>query len=789
MNPILFGNDDETNIVAVQAHSNSLVRIYKRSGDLVAYRDEEFYPFFHLSDKRFIENFPDKFWIKKLDGNSFYQYLCAFPSVPILWDAVNYVLRKLTKEFKTNYNSYQDTEHIFLRPDMNTQYLIQSGKTLFKGMKFTDLHRLQLDIETYSKDYRFSRADKKDDRIILISLSDNRGFETVLGGKNVSEKKLLQQCIRLITKKDPDIIEGHNIFNFDLPYILRRCELHGIEFSIGRDGSSPSGFKSRTSFAENSVEYTSYETAGRNIIDTWLLVQSFDMTKRNMESHGLKYAAKYFGIASPERTYIPGDKISWYWDNDPETLKKYALDDVIETRGLSEKLSGSSFYLTQMLPFNFGTVAKLGSAAKIESIFLREYIRQKHSIPKPQKGSQTSGGYTDIFYTGVFGPIVHADVESLYPSIMLSKKLQPITDDLNVFQSALEYLTTMRLEAKRSLKQTKNEQEHSTLDAMQSSFKILINSFYGYLGYGKGLFNDYTQADVVTTTGQELLKKLIREIEAHNGTVIEVDTDGIFFIPPDNVLGEEAERKFVEHLSETLPGGINLGFNGRFKRMLSYKKKNYALLDFGDKILIKGSSLISRSMEKFGRSYIQQCIDCLLNDRIQYLHNLFIELEKTIREHGLDIADFAKTETLKDSLPEYKRDVAAEKRNKSAAYEIALNSLRSHKQGSRIQYYITGTDANVKGFENAKEAYRWDVNFPDENTEYYLRRLDEFSKKFELFFDERDFKAIFSTEDLFGFDPNAIVVVNRKEKVIERNENQEENYSIEFDDGKSDELQ
>lgn len=787
MNPILFGNDDEPNIVAVQAHSNSLVRIYKRIDDRIEYRDEEFFPFFHLSDKRFIENFTDKYWIKKLSGNNFYQYLCAFPSVPVLWDAVNFVLRKLTKEFKKNINSHQDTEHIFLRPDMNTQYLMQSGKTLFKQMKFNILQRMQLDIETYSKDYRFSRADKKDDRIILISLSNNKGFETVIGGKNVSEKKLLQQCIRIINEKNPDIIEGHNIFNFDLPYILRRCELHNIEFTIGRDGSPPTGFKTRTSFAENSVEYMSYEVAGRHIVDTWLLVQSFDMTKRNMESHGLKYVAKYFGLASPDRTYIPGEKISWYWDNDPDTLKKYALDDVIETRGISTKLSGSTFYLAQLLPFNFGTIAKLGSAAKIESIFLREYIRQKHSIPKPQKGSQTSGGYTDIFYTGVFGPIVHADVESLYPSIMLSKQLHPITDDLNVFQSALAFLTTMRLDAKRALSQNTNEQEHNTLDAMQSSFKILINSFYGYLGYGKGLFNDYSQADVVTTTGQELLKKLIKEIEAHNGTVIEVDTDGIYFIPPDNVIGEESERKFVSHLSETLPSGINLGYNGRFKRMLSYKKKNYALLDYQEKITSKGSSLISRSMEKFGRSYVHQCIDCLLNDRIQDLHNLYIELEKTIREHGLDITDFAKTETLKDSLTEYKRDITAEKRNKTAAYELAINSIRSYKQGNRIQFYITGNDANVKGFENAKEAYQWDVNFPDENTLFYLKRLDEFSNKFEIFFDERDFKAIFSTEDLFGFDPKTIVVVNRKEKRDEEKEIVDEPYSIEFDDGISEE--
>jgi DNA polymerase I len=779
--PILFGHDDETHIVAVNAHSESLVRIYKRSGDLVSFRDEEFFPFFHLSDKRFIEQFPGKYWIKKLDGTNFYQYLCAFPSVSVLWDAVNFVLRKLTKEFKTNFTSYLDTEHLFLRPDMNTQYLMQSGKTLFKGIPFTDLYRMQIDIETYSKDYKFSRAEKKDDRIILIAISDNRGFETVLGGKSISEKKLLQQCITLIKERDPDVIEGHNIFNFDLPYILRRCEMNGIEFSIGRDGSVPAGNRSRTSFAENSVEYMSYEVNGRHIIDTWLLVQSYDMTKRNMESHGLKYAAQYFGLASKDRTYVPGDKISWYWDNEPETLKKYALDDVIETRGLSEKLSGSIFYLAQMLPFNYGTVAKLGAAAKIESLFLREYIKQRYSVPKPQRGTQTTGGYTDIFYTGIFGPIVHADVESLYPSIMLTKGIKPITDELNVFPSALRYLTTLRLDTKQLMRSAVLEQDRSRLDAMQSSFKILINSFYGYLGYAKGLFNDYRQADVVTSTGQMLLKQMIREIEIHNGTVIEVDTDGIYFLPPDNVSGEEAERKFVDHLSSKLPDGINLGFSGRFARIMSYKKKNYALLNYDQRIIIKGSSLVSRSIERFGRNYLQQCIECLLNDRFKDLHILYVELERTIRDHGWDIVDFARTETLKDTFEQYESDLTQGKRNRTAAYELMRRSAKRYKQGNRIRYYLTGNDANVKGFEYAKEADQWDANFPDENTAYYLKRLDEFSKKFEIFFDERGYSSIFSGDDLFGFDPSSIVIINRKEKEDGNEPPTEEGHTIEFD--------
>ena len=762
MNTLLFGHNNEQHIVAVHTLDDSTVRVYKRAALSVTYNDEEFFPFFHLSESRFISGFSKTFWLKKLEGDNFYQYVCAFQRVHDMWDAVRYVLDKINQSQERRIDSYTDTEHIFLRPDTNTQFLMQSGKTLFKGMEFHDIYRMQLDIETYSKSYKFSNAERPEDRIILISLSDNRGWETILGGKQVEEKELIIQCIDIIRKKDPDVIEGHNIFNFDLPYLLKRCELHRIDFSIGRDNSSPRGVRSRTAFAENEVEYVSYEIPGRHVIDTWLLVQSYDMIKRSMESYSLKYAANFFGIVPAGRTYIAGDKISWYWDNEPETLKKYALDDVRETRALSDRLSMSTFYLTQMLPFNYTTVARLGSASKIEALLLREYLRQRYSLPKPETGSQTTGGYSDIFFTGLLGPIIHADVESLYPSIMISKNIAPRTDALKVFHSVLEHLTKLRLETKKRMRDAENDIDRSRLDAMQSSFKILVNSFYGYLGYARALFNDYAQADVVTTTGQELLRQMIHDIELHNGTVVEVDTDGLYFIPPDNVVGENAERHFVERLSGTLPEGINLGFDGRYEKMISYKKKNYALSGYDGKISIKGSSLISRSMEYFGRTYVQRCVDFIINNRIQDLHALYLEKEHSIREHRLDIKDFARTETLKDSIEEYQQDIKAEKRNKSASYELASQSSRSYRAGDKISFYYTGSTANIKGFENAKEASEWDVNFPDENVEYYVKRLEEFSKKFEVFFSEKDFDAVFSSEDLFGFDATRISIITKK---------------------------
>ena len=55
-------------------------------------------------------------------------------------------------------------------------------------------------------------------------------------------------------------------------------------------------------------------------------------------------------------------------------------------------------------------------------------------------------------------------------------------------------------------------QERMGLDARQSSMKILINSFYGYLAYNRALFNDFRAADAVTGGGQEILRQIMQTL-------------------------------------------------------------------------------------------------------------------------------------------------------------------------------------------------------------------------------------------------------------------------------------
>jgi len=127
-----------------------------------------------------------------------------------------------------------------------------------------------------------------------------------------------------------------------------------------------------------------------------------------------------------------------------------------------------------MLPFTYAMTARTGQAAKIEALLTREYLRNKHSIPKPSFGKQQYGGYTAVFLKGVLGPIVYADVESLYPSIMLSNNICPRTDELKAFPGVLSDLKVLRLKTKgmaTAEKSAGNEPLSANYDAMQGSFK------------------------------------------------------------------------------------------------------------------------------------------------------------------------------------------------------------------------------------------------------------------------------------------------------------------------------
>ncbi len=727
-NVVLFGADPTEGILAIEPMGDDLMRLFLRVGGRLETRDEPFTPFVLLEDDALLQGFKLPFKKEALASSNPFRVLVLFDRWGTCLKARDH-LQKTTGEPASS----PQAPYLFLSDPVH-QHLLLTGKTLFKGLGFKDLHRLALDIETAcAPGYEFSNPQREEDRILSVALMDNRGYSEVLFGKDLGEGEIIEALGDRIRRVDPDVLEGHNLFNFDLEYIVARARMHGVSLPWGRDGSEPRIRRSRFSVAERIIDYTRLEVFGRHVVDTMFLLQYYDTTARELESYGLKSAAIHFGLAEEGRTYIEREKISWYYENDPEAFKRYNLDDVRETLALSELLGYPFFLQTSIFPFTYQNIFVRGNATKINALFLREYLRRRTSVPKPKGKGELEGGYTDMFIQGVVSGVVHCDVASLYPSIMLSYGMKPEGDSLDVFLPLLRDLRQFRLEAKRMAHQASEQHERDYYEAMQQTFKVLINSFYGYLGTELHHFSDPQVAAEVTRKGRELIRQMIDWLRREGATPIEIDTDGIYFTPPEGVRTEEQARALVARLSETLPEGIEVEMDGCYKAMFSYKRKNYALLDHSGGVIIKGSALRSRGIERFLREFLSAMIRLLLEQRGEEIQGLFRQYRERLRSHQMDISWLAKTETLTESPDGYKEKVRAKKRTPAAPYALALASGRDYRAGDQVSYYVTGSGRKVRVYENCKLAYDYDPAHPDVNVPYYEAKLEELLKKFEGF--------------------------------------------------------
>ncbi len=744
-NEILFGHDSTPGLIAFEVDGPDRVRIFRREAGRVSSESVGFRPMLLLAGEERLKGWRGRAEIEALSGGAPFNRIAFFSDLRELEDARFYLQKQARPD-----GAAPDAPYYYFS-DPVQQYLLLTGKTHFLGLGFGDLKRMQIDIETYCDSaFEFCNPLRESDRITAIAMSDSTGWERLVSGREYGEAAMLAEMVREVRDRDPDVIEGHNLFRFDLEYIEARARKHKVELALGRDGSPLKSQPARTQIAERTIGYRKYEIFGRHIIDTWLLAQHYDVSARELAGYGLKDIARHFGIAGPDRTYIPGGKTSWYFDHDPDTLFRYALDDVRETRALAEILSQSYFVEAQIFPYSYQNVALRGNATKIDSLFLREYLFRRRSIPRPEAPREVAGGFTDIEYQGVARRVLHCDVTSLYPSIMLTYGYFPKADGLEISAGLLGDLRGFRLKAKELARSSADKEARLYFSALQSTFKILINSFYGYLGFDMGHFNDYEAANQVTAKGRELIQAAVAWLKQNGATVIEVDTDGIYFAPAEEIKTAGDEERLIQELAATLPKGIDLELDGRYPAMFSYKMKNYALLDSRQRLLIKGSGLRSRGLELFQRRWMEEMLLLLLTDQREKVPALYRRYVEDLDGHRMDIALLMKTETLQDSLATYQAKIREQKRNPAAAYELALKSGRPYQPGDQISYYVTGKTNKIKINECCKLAAEWDAARPDENVEHYKEKLAELYEKFRPFIEGNTEDGVRKSEEKAG---------------------------------------
>ncbi len=736
-NTLLFGSDPTPRLVAIELGETGTVKVYRREKDgTIATDVESFHPFVWCDSDVTDLNID----AEKLSGDLRYGWRISVNS----WKE----LIALRNGLKSSGRSF------FALSDPVQHYLTHTGRTLFKGLAFEELRRLQLEV--------LSVAGIDDpgagDQLVSIALSDNIGWEEliVIDPSNVeeSERAALRRLTALIKDRDPDVIEGHNLFRFDLPLLVARARKAKVKLDWGRSGGFLRSRPSRLQIAEKTIDYPKFTVDGRHFVDTFLLAHFYDVGMRSLTGFERLDVAQHFGLCdSADVSSLAGKELEREYRANSERFRKRALCAVRETRAVADLLSPSYFIQAQIFPYNYQDVIVRGNATRINALFLREYYRQRHSVPEMPMVRGFEGGYTAIFFTGVARNVWHCDIASLYPSIMLQFDCFPATDQLQIFRHLLTDLRTFRLEAKASMRTAKDRAQQQYFHALQNTFKILINSFYGYLGFAQGHFADFDAAARVTQIGRDLLQKMIDWLTARGAQVIEVDTDGIYFVPPGSpssvaadvspaeqnkaadtaATTEQTIAELREGLAAELPPGIEVEFDEQFDAMFSYKAKNYALLTRDGEVVIKGGALKSRGLEKFQRVFLEEMIKLLMEGKPEAIATLRDEFEKKIRDREWNIDMLMKTDTLQDSLDKYRAKIGAGGRNRAAAYELALTSGRNYKPGDQISYYIKATPKKVAAYEAAKVATDFDPENRDESVDYYIAKLDELVKKFGTF--------------------------------------------------------
>ncbi len=773
---MLFGRDPTPGIVSVSAGRAGLARIWRRVGEQTVYEEVRFPSCFFLSDPGLLEGLdPERIdpaalragvpdvrsglGLVELEGAGEYRWLVLTTRLPEIEARMLAAWRRRggeprRGEHRAGDGSREDDSRglgelrgtVYLRSPVE-QYLALSGRTYFKGMAYDDLRRMQFDLET-------TGLDPSSDRIFMISIAGSDGFRLILDVGDLSERELLERFVGVVRDRDPDILENHNIFDFDLSFLVRRAQALGVSLALGRDGGEPASYRDSLKVGEKSSPFVRWTVAGREIVDTLHAVRRYGAIVRDMRHQGLKEAAKYFGIARDDREYVPGAEIWDTFQSDPERIRRYALDDVLEVGELSRLLLRTPFGLAQMVPKPYERIATSGTGqGLIEPLLVRAYLGEGRALPKGAAGGESyAGARTDLFTSGIVEHVVKADVASLYPSIMLAYGIGPRSDDLGAFPALLGKLTELRLHHKaESRRHPPGSREAVAHDAASGAMKQLINSFYGSLGTSFALFGDLRAAGEVTRRGREILGQILVELERRGVLLIEADTDGVLFSVPAH-WSEEDERRLIDEVGASLPNGIRIEHDGRYARMYSYLEKNYVLQGYDGKVRLVGGSFRSTKSERYGEQFLRDAAPLLLAGDFPALRALFLDTVGRLRAREVPVDDLCVSVILSKTPRAYARSGRREEQ-----YEVLLSAGREHwAAGQRVTYY-QARGKRKKLLEEFADDY---------DAEHYVRRLRQtYCQRLSKAVTSEDFEALFGENlSLFEADLPAIRPITTRER-------------------------
>lgn len=692
MDPLINGKNNTGNIVSIEVKDDVAELFIENPED----------------NSITIETVPNKRWVLsnyahgknwvKLQGNLHYKYGCQFTTK----EDFNKSLSFLRKKNVDTYQIYDDKESC----------MVNKGITYFKGMKNTDPSILSFDIESTGLYHN------NNSKVLLISntLRKKSGILRKLFAYDdyESQAEMIDDWCNWVRENDPSIICGHNIYTYDFPYLNFVAKASGTSLNLGRDDSDiyiankPSQFRIDGS---RSQEYHKVRIYGREVIDTMYLAVKYDVATKKYESYGLKSIIKTEGLEKTDRVMYDAGQIRFKY-KDPiewEKIKAYCEHDADDALALYDLMSPSLFYMTQMVPKSFQSMIETATGSQINSIMVRSYLQEGHSIPKANEAMPYEGAIS-FGEPGIFRNVYKVDVASLYPSIMIECEVYDVDKDpKGNFLRLVRTLTEERLKNKALAKTSKYH------DDLQSSQKITINSCYGFLGTPGLQFNSPTAAEFITKTGRDILQTAIEWARGKGFFVVNADTDSISFNHSEGKdLSKEERDVLLKDLNSQFPKRISWEDDGYYRTICVLKAKNY-IMDDGKKVKYKGSAIKASTKPPALKEFIKRMIGSILEGKTDYteIYTSYIKEVGNIT----DIKRWATRKTISDKVLESERTNEAKVRDAIEGTEIV--------EGDRIWVYYK-EDNSLSLIE------KFDGNY---NKERLLKNVYDTAKIFDTVLD------------------------------------------------------
>jgi DNA polymerase, archaea type len=546
---------------------------------------------------------------------------------------------------------------------------------------YEELTKLYLDIET-------TGLDPLVDRVLMVGLMSQTGEKVII--TDPDERVILTNTIDYLKANKPDCLIGHNLINFDLPFVATRCRINKISHPFTK---APKTTRITSSSVNGQpIEFTPVYWKRTDIIDTFQQIAIWDKAAAKLDSYGLKPSVIALGLRDDRRLELSVEQIRKCWDNgDLGTIQEYLEFDLDDTKLLADFLLPVVYYQMNYVPnLNFQTLAIASPALKAQKIHTSLLPGLE---PDADGQSGFDGGTVQLLKSGLHRNVAKIDVSSLYPSIMLRYGICSRKDTENRFLGVLDYMRSERLRLKAL-----GKQGDRSASFQEKALKVLINGSYGFFGTGYYSFNDYEAAALVTAYGRKILNLMVSVVESCGGVTIEIDTDGIFFSHTDP---ETVSRA----VAEALPDGIEIELELKHFGLYAPKAKSYVLVSPDGKTSVKGL-FRKRNRYPLQNEFPIEFIKLYFTQGLEAAEDYYQDVRSMLASGDLPVEDLTIT-----------RKISINEKN--------LVELGIGKPGERVSYWYKRFDRHHAKTGRALKPYPIETSSGEYWAEYYVTELDE----------------------------------------------------------------